>query len=102
MPFQAFEAKDGWLVVGCAKEKFWQRLVVVLEHEEWATDPRFATFADRDVHRDELLPMLEELFLTKTVAEWLEPLRAAAIPSGPINDVAAALDRASTRAPATW
>ena len=26
VPFQAFEAKDGWLVVGCAKEKFWQRL----------------------------------------------------------------------------
>ena len=26
VPFQAFEAKDGWIVVGCAKEKFWQRL----------------------------------------------------------------------------
>ena len=98
VPFQAFEAKDGWLVVGCAKEKFWQRLVIVLEHEEWATDPRFATFADRDVHRDVLLPMLEELFLTRTIAEWLEPLRAAAIPSGPINDVAAALTEPHTEA----
>jgi hypothetical protein len=28
VPFQAFEAADGWFVVGCAKEKFWQRLVV--------------------------------------------------------------------------
>ena len=26
VPFQAFEATDGWMVVGCAKEKFWQRL----------------------------------------------------------------------------
>ncbi len=91
VPFQAFEASDGWLVVGCAKEKFWQRLTVVLGHPEWAEDERFATFADRDRNRDLLLPLLEALFRLRTVAEWLEPLRAAAIPSAAINDVAAAL-----------
>ncbi len=42
--------------------------------------------------------MLEELFLTRTMAEWLEPLRAAAIPSAPINDVAAALTEPHTEA----
>ncbi|MBO0877532.1 MAG: CoA transferase, partial [Pseudonocardia sp.] len=47
VPFQAFEAADGWLVVGCAKEKFWRRLTVVLDRPELAEDPRFATFADR-------------------------------------------------------
>ena len=49
VPFQAFGPADGWMVVGCAKEKFWQRLV--RRHRAagaWATDPRFATFADRD------------------------------------------------------
>ena len=96
VPFQAFEAKDGWLVVGCAKEKFWQRLTVVIERPEWATDPRFATFADRDRNRDVLLPLLEEIFAQRTVAEWLEPLRAAAVPTAPINDVAAALTEPHT------
>ncbi len=98
VPFQAFEAKDGWIVVGCAKEKFWQRLVVVLEREEWGTDPRFATFADRDRNREVLLAMLEELFLTKTMDEWLEPLGAAAIPSARVNDVSAALVEPHTAA----
>ena len=98
VPFQAFEAKDGWIVVGCAKEKFWQRLVVVLEHEEWGTDPRFATFADRDRNREVLLAMLEELFLTRTMDEWLEPLGAAAIPSARVNDVSAALVEPHTAA----
>ncbi len=23
VPFQAFEAQDAWMIVGCAKEKFW-------------------------------------------------------------------------------
>ncbi|KQW53894.1 CoA-transferase [Nocardioides sp. Root1257] len=96
VPFQAFEAKDGWLVIGCAKEKFWQRLTVVIERPEWATDPRFATFADRDRNRDVLLPLLEEVIAKRTVAEWLEPLRAAAIPSAPINDVGAALTEPHT------
>ncbi|MBD3926757.1 CoA transferase [Nocardioides cavernae] len=91
VPFQAFEAKDGWLVVGCAKEKFWQRLTVVIERPEWASDPRFATFADRDRNRDVLLPLLEAIIAERTVAEWLEPLRTASIPHAPINDVAAAL-----------
>ena len=36
VPFQAFEASDGWLVVGCAKEKFWARLAEVVGHPEWA------------------------------------------------------------------
>jgi len=91
VPFQAFEAADGWLVVGCAKEKFWQRLTVVLGRPELADDPRFATFADRAEHRDELLPLLEELIRTRTVADWLAPMYAAAIPCAPIRDVAGAL-----------
>ncbi|GAA1765850.1 CoA transferase [Nocardioides hankookensis] len=96
VPFQAFEAKDGWLVIGCAKEKFWQRLTVVIERPEWATDPRFLTFADRDRNREVLLPLLEEVIAQRTVAEWLEPLRAASIPNAPINDVGAALTEPHT------
>jgi crotonobetainyl-CoA:carnitine CoA-transferase CaiB-like acyl-CoA transferase len=91
VPFQAFEASDGWMVVGCAKEKFWQRLTVVVGHPEWAEDERFATFAARDRNRDVLLPLLEVIFRERTVAEWLGPLREAAIPSAPIHDVEAAL-----------
>ena len=96
VPFQAFEAADGWLVVGCAKEKFWQRLTEVVGHPEWATDPRFATFAARREHQETLLPLLEEIFRARTVAEWLAPLYAASIPCGPINDVESALTEEHT------
>jgi crotonobetainyl-CoA:carnitine CoA-transferase CaiB-like acyl-CoA transferase len=98
VPFQAFEAKDGWLVVGCAKEKFWSRLVQVIGRPELGEDPRFASFADRQEHSDVLLPILEEEFAGRTVAEWLEPLYAAAIPCGPINDVEHALAEEHTAA----
>ncbi|WJL96769.1 CoA transferase [Microbacterium sp. ET2] len=91
VPFQAFEAADGWLVIGCAKEKFWTRLTATLGHPEWAEDPRFATFADRRVNRDVVIPLIEEVLITRTVDEWLVALRAAGIPSGPVNTVEQAL-----------
>jgi crotonobetainyl-CoA:carnitine CoA-transferase CaiB-like acyl-CoA transferase len=88
VPFQAFQTKDSWIVVGCAKEKFWQRLAPMLGHPEWLDDERFATFAARDTNRDIIIPLLEAEFVQRTSAEWLEQLYAAAIPCGPINTVA--------------
>ncbi len=98
IPFQAFEAKDGWLIVGCAKEKFWQRLVRVIERPELGLDPRFASFQARQDNAADVLAVLEEVFLQRTVAEWLEPLYAASIPCGPINDVGQALQEEQTLA----
>jgi crotonobetainyl-CoA:carnitine CoA-transferase CaiB-like acyl-CoA transferase len=81
VPFQAFEAKDGWMVVGCAKEKFWVRLCEVVGHPEWsAAGSPYATFALRGQRRTELLARLEAVLREKTVDEWLEQFYAASIP----------------------
>ncbi|NIL79470.1 CaiB/BaiF CoA transferase family protein [Rhodococcoides kroppenstedtii] len=98
VPFQAFEASDGWLIVGCAKEKFWERLVVAIGRPELGQDPRFTSFALRGRNKDVLLPMLEDTFATNTVAHWLSLLGPAGVPSGPINDVAHALTEPHTLA----
>ena len=99
VPFQAFQAKDGWMIVGCAKEKFWQRLAVVVGHPEWAEqDSPYGSFAQRQENQEVLLAGLEEIFLERTVDEWLEQLYAASIPCGPINDVPAALREDHTKA----
>lgn len=91
VPFQVFPAKDGWLVMGCAKEKFWCRLTTAIERPELADDPRFATFADRAVHREQLQVILDDVLCSRTVAEWLVVLREAAVPCAPVNDVSQAL-----------
>ena len=99
VPFQVFQAKDGWLVVGCAKEKFWARLAEVIGHPEWAeAGSPYATFAGRREHREELLAQLEAIFRERTVDEWLSVLYPASIPCGPINDVPAALREEHTLA----
>jgi crotonobetainyl-CoA:carnitine CoA-transferase CaiB-like acyl-CoA transferase len=96
VPFQNFRAADGWLVIGCAKEKFWQRLVVAVERPELVD--RYPDFTTRRAHRDEVISALDEVLLTRTVAEWLEVLTEAGVPCGPINGVAEALDDEHLRA----
>ncbi|QOC93377.1 CaiB/BaiF CoA transferase family protein [Micromonospora craniellae] len=99
VPFQVFQAKDGWMVVGCAKEKFWARLATLVGHPEWAADGSpYATFGARRDNREELLAALADIFRQRTVDEWLPELYAAAIPCGPINDVGAALTEEHTTA----
>ena len=48
-------------------------------------DPRFKTAAGRLAHWDERLEMMQEVFATKTTAEWIEILDRAEVPCAPIN-----------------
>jgi crotonobetainyl-CoA:carnitine CoA-transferase CaiB-like acyl-CoA transferase len=91
VPFQAFQAGDGWIVVACPKEKFWQRLAAAVGRPELATDESFATFTRRRQNAGELLPVLDEIFASESVEHWLELLRAAGVPCGPVNSVSQAL-----------
>jgi crotonobetainyl-CoA:carnitine CoA-transferase CaiB-like acyl-CoA transferase len=90
VPFQNFETADGWIVLGCAKEKFWQRMTAVVD-PALADDPRYANFELRRENERPLLDHLAAIFRTRTSAEWLSILGSAGVPCGPVNDVAAAL-----------
>ena len=96
VPFQNFRTADGWIVVACAKEKFWRRLAEVLGRPDLATDERFATMADRREHSVELLEILDAAFLERSAEQWLELLSAAGVPSGPVNTVNEALEHPQT------
>ena len=98
VPFQNFEAADGWVVVGCAKEKFWQRLAVAIERPDLLEDPRFTTFADRREHAAELLAILGGCFRQREVEHWVDVLTEAGVPVGPVNDVAQAMSDPHTAA----
>jgi crotonobetainyl-CoA:carnitine CoA-transferase CaiB-like acyl-CoA transferase len=96
VPFQAFQASDGWLVIAAPKEKFWQRLTEVLGRPDLADDPKFRTLSDRQRNSTEILAVLDGIIATKTVADWMEPLRAAGVPSGEVKSVAAAMQDPQT------
>jgi crotonobetainyl-CoA:carnitine CoA-transferase CaiB-like acyl-CoA transferase len=87
VPWQAFEAQDGYIVVATRQEVFWRRLCEVLGDPGLVDDPRYATNASRVEHRATLVPRLERLFRGRTVADWLAQLRAAEVPAAPVNNL---------------
>jgi crotonobetainyl-CoA:carnitine CoA-transferase CaiB-like acyl-CoA transferase len=90
-PYQAFEASDGWIVVGGANRKQWQLMLEALDATELAADPRFVTGADRMTHLKELEAELSRRFRTKPAQYWLNALDAKGVPCGPVQDMLTAL-----------
>ncbi len=86
IPSQVLPTRDSWLVVMCAKEKFYRNLVRIFGAPELADDPRFNTFAHRLENRELLVPILKDLSRKKTTTEWLELLRGQ-VPCAPVNTV---------------
>jgi CoA:oxalate CoA-transferase len=89
-PFQAFETKDGYIViamVGGARNQ-WPLFCAIIGRLELMDDERYQTGASRTEHYDELIPILNEVLKTKTTDEWIKELSEVGIPCGPINNIA--------------
>jgi crotonobetainyl-CoA:carnitine CoA-transferase CaiB-like acyl-CoA transferase len=98
VPFQNFPTSDGWIVVGCAKEKFFVRLAEAIGSPELAKDPRFVDFESRRQNREVLIPILDDAMRTRTSEEWLKVLGEAGVPCGPVNTVEQAFAEPQTEA----
>ena len=83
-PNQAFETRDGWIMVAAYMPDRWQRLCRLLGLEHLTDDPRFATSPLRVANRGTLVVVLTEVFRTRTTAQWLAELKAADILCAPV------------------
>ena len=89
VPYQAFMCNDGkYINVAVGSERIWGRFCQGMGREDLKDHPDYATNSVRVNHRGAMVSMLQEIFLTRPVAEWVEDLQAANVPCGPINDLA--------------
>ena len=88
VPYQDFPTADGDMILAIGNDGQFARFCELAGHAEWSGDERFATNAARVRHRAELLPLLRQTTVMKTTAEWIALLENAAVPCGPINDLA--------------
>jgi crotonobetainyl-CoA:carnitine CoA-transferase CaiB-like acyl-CoA transferase len=86
-PYQAFHAADRPFILAAANDRLFLRTCEVVEHPEWATDPRFATNEERVRHRSELIPLLEASFATRSADAWVAALEAASVPTASIRSM---------------
>ena len=85
VPYQSFRTTTFEIVVAVNNDRLWRAFCAAIERPDLLEDERFRTNGDRVRRRDELVPVLEELLLTRSGEEWLERLRASGVPAGPIN-----------------
>jgi formyl-CoA transferase len=92
VPYEVFQASDGYLTVGVANNSLWTRFCQAIGRPELAADARFDTESKRVERRDVLVPLLEGIFRTAPATDWLARLERAGVPAGKIKSVGEALE----------
>lgn len=91
VPYQLFDTADAQIALAVGNDAQFRRLCVdVLRDGELACDPDFARNADRAANRERLVGLLQARFTEFDSDALIDALRAADIPVGRVNGVAAA------------
>lgn len=91
-PYQAVRTRDGYMMLGCANQRTWERLCLdVIDRPDLTTDSRFATNSDRGRNVELLEGILEGILAQQDKAHWLDLCDQAGVPAGPINNFAEAM-----------
>lgn len=91
VPYEAFATADGCLVLAIGNDRQWRRFCRAVARDAWASDPRFVTNPARVEHRDDLIPLLQNIFAERTTAAWQELLASVEAPHSPVLSVNEAL-----------
>lgn len=95
VPYEPFEAADGWIAVAAANDGLWYALCQALERADLASDARYETNPGRVANREELVRTLGETFRTRPADEWLDRLTARGVPVGKVRGVREAFSAAA-------
>jgi formyl-CoA transferase len=88
VPYETFEAADGWLNLGVANDDLWQRFCKAAERPDLAEDVRYLKAADRVRNRAELVPLVRALVRERTRDDWMARLETVGgVPAGAIRTV---------------
>ena len=85
VPYQTFHTSDKPIVVAVGNDTQFGKLCGAVGHPNLAEDERYATNPARVANREELISALQGRFSERTADEWVEGIRAAGVPCGPVN-----------------
>lgn len=85
VPYQTFASRDGHIILAVGNDGQFARFCEAVGRTDLSADPRFQTNPARVTNRLELVPILEDILLTRTTDEWVALLEAHTVPGGPIN-----------------
>lgn len=102
-PYGPFPVADGQVLFGIQNDREWAAFCAqVLGRPEMGADPRFKGNDGRANHRDEIGPVIAEVFARMTVTEAMEKLDAAGIGMAEVRDMAGLWNHPQLQARERW
>jgi crotonobetainyl-CoA:carnitine CoA-transferase CaiB-like acyl-CoA transferase len=87
VPYEVVQAADGYMAFAAGNDGQWQKFCEAVDKLEWVEDERFASNPGRNQHRNILIPLLNELFRQRSIAEWTALCEQIGLPAAGINDM---------------
>ncbi len=87
VPYQTFKTSDGYIILAIGNDGQFKKFCDFAGHPEWAKDEQFSTNKARVLNRDDLIPLLSKTIAEKPAAHWIDGLRQADVPCGPVNTI---------------
>jgi crotonobetainyl-CoA:carnitine CoA-transferase CaiB-like acyl-CoA transferase len=97
-PYQAFKAKDDYLVMAAGTQALWETVCQILKSPELLQDERFTSTALRAKNQIALKELIEAILQGDTAANWITQFSQAGVPCCPINQYSAVLSDPQTLA----
>ncbi len=87
-PFAAFATRDGHIAIAAGNDDLFARVARVIGREDLIADTRFTSNPKRVANYEPLHEEMELALSARSSREWLDALDEAAVPCGPLNNVA--------------
>ena len=95
-PFEAYQTKDGYIIVSAGNDALFVKLCESLKKLEWVNDARYTTNDLRNQNVEALKTEMEAVLMLNTTAHWVDRLGDFGIPASPINDIGQAATHPQT------
>jgi len=87
VPYQVFEARDGYVIVAVGNDGQFARFCAILGRDDLAENPEYATNEKRVENRLELIEVLRQEIAGFGKHDLLKQMGRNNVPSGPINNL---------------
>lgn len=97
VPVGTMQTTDGFINITAMREAHYRSMCDVMGKPEWKDDPRFCSREKRLENEHILMPMIREVFATKSSAEWAEALTAEGVMNAPVQTYGDFMDHPHTK-----
>ena len=91
VPYQTFKARNSEFIIACGNDQQFQALCHAIQLPSLLDNPNYMRNQDRVKHRESLIQLLAQHFLTESAEYWVQRIHQAKVPVGMINTIEQAL-----------